>query len=91
MVIDNCPSHKITIELKQIEILIIPPNQTSIYQPLDQGIIICSKTIFDGKKIENIIEMIETGKDAFKCYKEISIKDVIMCVNFTVVKLKEQI
>ena len=86
--IDNCPSHKITIELKQIEILFIPPNQTSIYQPLDQGIIKCFKTIFNGKKLENIIEMIETGKDTFKCYKEISIKDAIILVNFAWSQIK---
>ena len=49
LVIDNCPSHKITIELKQIEILFIPPNQASIYQPLDQVIIKCFKTIINGK------------------------------------------
>ena len=39
LVIDNCPSNKITIELKNIEIYYLPPNVSSLYQPLDQGII----------------------------------------------------
>lgn len=49
LVVDNCPSHKVTVSLKKIEILFIPPNRTSVYQPLDQGIIKCVKTFFNGK------------------------------------------
>ena len=54
-----------------------------------KGIIIkCFNTIFFGKKLENIIEMIETSKDTFKCYKEISIKYAIIFVNLSWSQIK---
>lgn len=56
LILDNCPSHKITVVLTRIEIIFIPPNLTSKFQPLDQGIIKCFKTFFKNRKLNDIIK-----------------------------------
>ncbi|KAG2206404.1 hypothetical protein INT45_004235, partial [Circinella minor] len=42
LLIDNAPSHKVPF-LKNVEIMTLPPNTTSVYQPLDAGIIAAFK------------------------------------------------
>ena len=39
LLMDNCSGHDLTLEdpLGQVEVLLFPPNCTSVYQPLDQG------------------------------------------------------
>ncbi len=78
LVVDNCSSHKITVELKCIEIMFLPPNTTSIIQPLDQGILKAFKTRFTSKKLNIILNKMEIGEDVFKAFKEITIKDAII-------------
>ena len=38
-VIDNCPVHPHTDDLKAIKFHFLPPNTTSTTQPMDQGVI----------------------------------------------------
>ena len=38
MIVDNCLAHLKVDSLKSIEIQLLPPNCTSVLQPLDQGI-----------------------------------------------------
>ena len=39
LVMDNCAAHPADLTLKHIKIVFLPPNTTSVIQPLDQGII----------------------------------------------------
>ena len=39
LLMDNCSSHKIDLELFRVKIIYFPPNTTSLLQPLDNGII----------------------------------------------------
>jgi len=82
LIIDNCSSHRIDINLKCIEILFLPPNLTSMLQPLDQGIIKCFKNFFTSKKLCDIIERIESGEDAFDSYNRLTVKDAIIYIKF---------
>lgn len=77
LVIDNCPAHRIEIELKSIEILFLPVNSTSKIQPLDQGIINAFKAKLASKKLSDIIEKIESGENLFELYKKITVKNAI--------------
>ena len=43
LLIDNCPAHPRDIQLSNVRIEFLPPNTTSVVQPMDQGIIRCLK------------------------------------------------
>jgi hypothetical protein len=48
LLLDICSGHDSTLTdpTSQVEIIFLPPNCTSVYQPLDQGIILTLKTIY---------------------------------------------
>lgn len=77
LVVNNCPAHKLNVELKMIKLCYMPPNLTSKIQPLDQGIIKSIKANFNEKKFTHIIEKIEAGEDVFSSYKNITLMDAI--------------
>ena len=52
MFIDNCTAHKDVPSLENIELKYIPPNTTSILQPLDQGIFKNLKPCIEKKWLE---------------------------------------
>ena len=43
LIIDNCPGHPIIENLPHIKLVFLPPNITSLSQPMDQSIIRCLK------------------------------------------------
>jgi len=54
---DNCAGHdpECVDPLGQVEIFFFPPNVTSVYQPLDQGIISVMKTMYKREVINRLI------------------------------------
>jgi hypothetical protein len=77
LLFDNCPSHKITYESKNIEIINLPKNSTAITQPLDGGIIKSFKSKFYKLIMSSIISKIDEKTNVFDLYKELTIKDAI--------------
>ena len=69
LVLDNCPAHP-KLTLKNIELVFIPPNVTSLIQPLDQGIIKSFKTYYRSAMRRQIIQCIDddmgTSSDSAK-------------------------
>ena len=39
MIVDNCPAHPHVKGLKSVKLVFLPPNTTSVIQPMDQGVI----------------------------------------------------
>lgn len=39
LIVDNCPAHNTTVKLTNVNLKFLPPNTTSVIQPMDQGII----------------------------------------------------
>ena len=58
----NCSSHQLTCNLENIKVVFIPPNTTSVIQPLDQGIIKTLKTLSRSALGDIIIENIDKGE-----------------------------
>lgn len=63
LLVDNSPSH-CSVTLRNIRLEYLPPNTTSVLQPMDQGVIRClkcySRTALVMKIIENIERKVET-------------------------------
>lgn len=74
LLLDNCSSH-FNIPLSNIRLLFIPPNTSSIIQPLDAGII---KTFKDNYRNKLLMMMLGDLNGGFsEKYKKINIKDAI--------------
>ena len=56
LIIDNVPGHlqSISIEDENVQVIFLPPNMTSLLQPLDQGIISCVKASYTRQVFEMI-------------------------------------
>lgn len=63
LLIDNCTSHSDIKNLEWIKIVFLPPNATSIVQPMDQGVIRSLKCHYRKQLILRILEGYEKGVD----------------------------
>lgn len=59
MIVDNCPAHPKVDGLQSVELLFLPPNCTSVLQPMDQGIIRVFKSHYRKLCLKMIIEHID--------------------------------
>ncbi|KAL4101085.1 hypothetical protein QTP88_021105 [Uroleucon formosanum] len=59
LLIDNCAAHPKNVQLKNITLEFLPPNTTSLIQPLDMGIIKNLKVKYRMKLVHFILEKIE--------------------------------
>ncbi|XP_023237227.1 tigger transposable element-derived protein 4-like [Centruroides sculpturatus] len=76
-VVDNCPAHGYVEGLQAINVFFLPPNATSVVQPLNQGIIHSFKRHYRKKLILNLIHAVESEKST-----DISLLDAIHYVKF---------
>lgn len=61
LIIDNATPHRIGVELSNVKVAFMPPNCTSVLQPLDQGIIWSFKCIFRQILLDYIVEGMDLG------------------------------
>ncbi|XP_046141564.1 jerky protein homolog-like [Osmia bicornis bicornis] len=81
LLVDNCEAHKIPSEIGNkdgFQIIYLPPNTTSILQPMDQGVIEKTKRSFRHYMLRRVLTY-EGGVQEF--YKEYTIKDCIEIVH----------
>ena len=76
-VCDNASSHQVR-EYSHIKFLMLPPNATSIMQPLDQGIILSAKRRYKKKLAERYLACVENKKDANSLLKAL---DIVQATN----------
>ena len=69
---DNASSHQ-NKEYSNIKFLMLPPNSTSVIQPLDQGIIMLVKRRYKKKLAERYLVSVENNKDANALLKQLDI------------------
>lgn len=60
LIVDNCPAHPNVTALQSIELYFLPPNCTSVLQPMDQGIIRNYKFHYRKLSLQTIIDHMET-------------------------------
>ena len=84
-VCDNASSHQVQ-EYSHIEFLMLPPNTTSIMQPLDQGIILSAKRRYKKKLAERYLACVENNKDANSLLKAL---DIVQATNMIAASWRE--
>lgn len=78
LLLDNCTAHPPQLILKNIDLIFLPANTTSIIQPLDQGIIKTFKTLLRSDMRRRIIDAIDGGEgSASEIAKKITVLDAI--------------
>lgn len=60
---DNCPAHPVVSGLKAVIVHFLPPNTTSVLQPMDQGVIQCFKSWYKKLLLGKRIEALDDGTD----------------------------
>ena len=56
---DNCPGHIIKNEDPQIVIIFLPPNVTSVFQPMDMGVLFALKCQYKTEMVAKLAALIE--------------------------------
>ena len=82
---DNASSHQVR-EYSHIKFLMLPPNATSIMQPLDQGIILSTKRRYKKKLAERYLVCVENNKDANSLLKSL---DIVAATNMIATSWRE--
>ena len=62
LIVDNCPAHPTVTGLEWIELIFLPPNTTSVTQPMDQGVIRALKAKYRSLAVRKQLANLEKGK-----------------------------
>ena len=84
-VCDNASSHQVR-DYSHIKFLMLPPNATSIMQPLDQGTILSAKRRYKKKLAERYLACVENNKDANSLLKAL---DIVQATNMIAASWRE--
>ncbi|KAH9141861.1 hypothetical protein AeRB84_014008, partial [Aphanomyces euteiches] len=64
LVLDNASSHKVEeVVLTNVRLLMLPPNATSVLQPMDAGVIASFKRHFKRKQLRHAIKRVNAIPD----------------------------
>lgn len=77
LLVDNCPAHPVVSNLKCINLVFLPPNVTSVLQPMDQGVIKALKTQYRKLQVLQMIQNIENSKPI----NSLSVLDAILMIS----------
>lgn len=68
--LDNAASHPRELHLKNVKLIFLPPNTTSVCQPLDQGIIQNFKLYYRNQIIQHILSNMDSSKSSSELSKK---------------------
>ena len=63
LIIDGFSGHDLSCSDSQVQVFKLPPNLTSIFQPLDQGIIAAFKTGYKTRLLDRIVCTVQSFVD----------------------------
>ncbi|CAG4987969.1 unnamed protein product [Parnassius apollo] len=79
LLVDNCPAHPNVTDLKSITLAFLPPNTTSVLQPMDQGIIRSLKMNFRKNLVLKMINFLDANENHSST--KVTVLDAILMVN----------
>lgn len=60
--VDNCAAHGHINNLKSVRVEFLPPNTTSVLQPMDQGVIRTLKVNYRSRLLSRVVVCLDSGK-----------------------------
>lgn len=91
LLLDNAPGHPQDLSHPNVRIEFLPPNTTSLIQPLDQGIIYTFKSYYIRRSLQWILEAMHSKtNDIMGAWKEFSIKTCMDIILLAMKELKKQ-
>ena len=78
VILDNCPSHP-SIELSNIKMIYLPPNTTSVLQPMEAGVIHSIKSKYRLLLCQKLLALLEVKVDPSP--KDFNLFDAILMLN----------
>jgi len=75
LIVDNCSSH-VVIELNYIKLVFLPPNTTSVLQPMDMGVIHSIKSKYRVKFARKLLAILEVKPTV--CTKDFELYEAIV-------------
>lgn len=81
LLLDNAPSHPKNMDdwCDNVEVMFLPPNTTSLIQPMDQGVIANFKALYQRKTMRKLISFLDNHAEATvkEFWKAFNIKDAL--------------
>ena len=62
LLIDNCPAHLSVPDLANVQLVFLPPDTTSVLQPMDQGVIRSLKVHYRGRVVRRLCRVLDKMK-----------------------------
>ena len=98
LIIDNCPAHPVIHDLNSVTLIFLPPNSTSMTQPMDCGVIWCFKTNYRRFLLTEQVNCFDSKKpfsiDLFKTltwlklsWDQISEETIVNCFHKSGIKI----
>ncbi|XP_054745872.1 tigger transposable element-derived protein 1-like [Anastrepha obliqua] len=89
LILDNAPCHPL-LEHPNVQFCYLPPNTTSLIQPLDQGIIATFKKYYIKRSFQYVVDKLDHNEDltVIDMWKKFSIMDCINQVGLALADLK---
>ena len=89
LVFDNAACHNIELDHPNVKIVFLPPNCTSLIQPLDQGVIQTLKMYYTRQLFQTIFDRLENeNKTLTQVWKKFSILDCIRTLSSACAEIK---
>lgn len=76
LIVDDCSAHPHLTCLRAISLFFLPPNMTSMSQPLDQGIIHSFKMLYRKRILKKLISVIES-EGSSSCHLNVNLLDAL--------------
>ncbi|GBO31195.1 hypothetical protein AVEN_230275-1 [Araneus ventricosus] len=91
LVLYNATCHAHGAQLKNVKLLILPPNTTSKLQPLDHGVIKCFKIEYRQCALRHVIARVDGCESASEFSKKISVSDALDWIKISWKKIGQEV
>ena len=102
LIVDNCPAHPTIEGLSNLKLIFLPPNTTSVTQPMEQGVIRCLKAHYRKRLVKLILCNLDSNKPLPKislitalqllvsAWNEVSKATIVNCFRKSKISEKDQ-